>query len=59
MPSEPSWKHYLTDYNENSSFVYKRFMRNDFLLHLEVLRRRVPLPGPAATHRPGNPTKIV
>ncbi|MBC7224486.1 MAG: class I SAM-dependent methyltransferase, partial [Anaerolineae bacterium] len=36
MP-EPTWKHYLTDYNEGLGLVYERFVLNDFL---EGLRAR-------------------
>jgi SAM-dependent methyltransferase len=35
MPSEPTWKHYLTDYNEGLGLVYERFVLNDFLLYLK------------------------
>jgi len=35
--SEPTWKHYLTDYNEGLGLVYERFVLNDFL---EQLARR-------------------
>ena len=36
MPAaEPTWKHYLTDYNEGLGLVYERFVLNDFLLHLK------------------------
>jgi hypothetical protein len=31
---EPTWKHYLTDYNEGLGLVYERFVLNDFLLAL-------------------------
>ena len=33
--TEPTWKHYLTDYNEGLGLVYERFVLNDFLLHLK------------------------
>ena len=33
--AEPSWKHYLTDYNEGLGLVYERFVLNDFLLILQ------------------------
>lgn len=33
--TEPSWKHYLTDYNEGLGLVYERFVLNDFLLALK------------------------
>lgn len=32
--SEPTWKRYLTDYNEGLGLVYERFVLNDFLLAL-------------------------
>ncbi|NIV36633.1 MAG: hypothetical protein GWN58_46525, partial [Anaerolineae bacterium] len=32
--AEPSWKRYLTDYNEGLGLVYERFVLNDFLLAL-------------------------
>jgi hypothetical protein len=32
---EPTWKHYLTDYNEGLGLVYERFVLNDFLLELK------------------------
>lgn len=35
MPSEPTWKKYLTDYNEGLGLVYERFVLNDFLLFLK------------------------
>ena len=35
MPTEPTWKHYLTDYNEGLGLVYERFVLNDFLLYLK------------------------
>jgi len=35
MPTEPAWKHYLTDYNEGLGLVYERFVLNDFLLYLK------------------------
>lgn len=31
---EPTWKHYLSDYNEGLGLVYERFVLNDFLLAL-------------------------
>jgi SAM-dependent methyltransferase len=31
---EPTWKRYLTDYNEGLGLVYERFVLNDFLLDL-------------------------
>jgi hypothetical protein len=31
---EPTWKRYLTDYNEGLGLVYERFVLNDFLLAL-------------------------
>ncbi len=31
---EPTWKRYLTDYNEGLGLVYERFVLNDFLLEL-------------------------
>lgn len=37
LPAEPSWKRYLTDYNEGLGLVYERFVLNDFL---ERLRQR-------------------
>jgi SAM-dependent methyltransferase len=30
-PTEPTWKRYLTDYNEGLGLVYERFVLNDFL----------------------------
>jgi len=33
--SEPTWKHYLTDYNEGLGLVYERFVLNDFLRDLQ------------------------
>lgn len=33
--TEPTWKHYLTDYNEGLGLVYERFVLNDFLLDLK------------------------
>lgn len=35
MPNEPTWRHYLTDYNEGLGLVYERFVLNDFLLALK------------------------
>ncbi len=35
MPNEPTWVHYLTDYNEGLGLVYERFVLNDFLLYLK------------------------
>jgi hypothetical protein len=32
--AEPSWKRYLSDYNEGLGLVYERFVLNDFLLAL-------------------------
>ena len=32
--AKPTWKHYLTDYNEGLGLVYERFVLNDFLLAL-------------------------
>jgi hypothetical protein len=32
---EPTWKRYLTDYNEGLGLVYERFVLNDFLLALK------------------------
>ena len=32
--TDPSWKRYLTDYNEGLGLVYERFVLNDFLLAL-------------------------
>jgi hypothetical protein len=33
--TEPTWKHYLTNYNEGLGLVYERFVLNDFLLALQ------------------------
>jgi hypothetical protein len=33
--TEPTWKRYLTDYNEGLGLVYERFVLNDFLLDLQ------------------------
>ena len=33
--SDPTWKKYLTDYNEGLGLVYERFVLNDFLLYLK------------------------
>ena len=33
--TEPTWKKYLTDYNEGLGLVYERFVLNDFLLELK------------------------
>ncbi len=33
--AEPTWKRYLTDYNEGLGLVYERFVLNDFLLELK------------------------
>ena len=33
--AEPTWKRYLTDYNEGLGLVYERFVLNDFLLALQ------------------------
>jgi SAM-dependent methyltransferase len=33
--TEPTWKKYLTDYNEGLGLVYERFALNDFLLDLK------------------------
>jgi hypothetical protein len=33
--AEPTWKKYLTDYNEGLGLVYERFVLNDFLLALQ------------------------
>ncbi len=33
--TEPTWKRYLTDYNEGLGLVYERFVLNDFLLTLQ------------------------
>ncbi|MCU0510577.1 MAG: class I SAM-dependent methyltransferase [Anaerolineae bacterium] len=35
MTTEPTWKKYLTDYNEGLGLVYERFVLNDFLLELK------------------------
>ncbi len=35
MTTEPTWKKYLTDYNEGLGLVYERFVLNDFLLNLK------------------------
>ena len=35
MTAEPTWKKYLTDYNEGLGLVYERFVLNDFLLYLK------------------------
>lgn len=35
MQVEPTWKKYLTDYNEGLGLVYERFVLNDFLLNLK------------------------
>ncbi len=35
MQAEPTWKKYLTDYNEGLGLVYERFVLNDFLLKLK------------------------
>ena len=32
--AEPTWKRYLSDYNEGLGLVYERFVLNDFLLAL-------------------------
>ncbi len=32
---QPTWQHYLTDYNEGLGLVYERFVLNDFLLCLK------------------------
>lgn len=32
---EPTWKRYLTDYNEGLGLVYERFVLNDFLLNIK------------------------
>ena len=32
---EPTWKHYLTNYNEGLGLVYERFVLNDFLKALQ------------------------
>jgi len=33
--TEPTWKKYLTDYNEGLGLVYERFVLNDFLLKVK------------------------
>jgi hypothetical protein len=33
--AEPTWKKYLTDYNEGLGLVYERFVLNDFVLDLQ------------------------
>lgn len=33
--TQPTWRHYLTDYNEGLGLVYERFVLNDFLLALK------------------------
>lgn len=33
--TEPTWKRFLTDYNEGLGLVYERFVLNDFLLNLK------------------------
>jgi hypothetical protein len=33
--TEPTWKKYLTDYNEGLGLVYERFVLNDFLLYIK------------------------
>jgi SAM-dependent methyltransferase len=35
MAIAPTWKKYLTDYNEGLGLVYERFILNDFLLYLK------------------------
>jgi SAM-dependent methyltransferase len=37
--AEPTWKRYLTDYNEGLGLVYERFVLNDFLLALQEAHR--------------------
>lgn len=34
-PAEPTWKRYLTDYDEGLGLVYERFVLNDFLLYVK------------------------
>jgi hypothetical protein len=34
--TEPTWKRYLSDYNEGLGLVYERFVLNDFLLALQT-----------------------
>lgn len=34
MTAEPTWRRYLTDYNEGLGLVYERFVLNDFLMAL-------------------------
>jgi SAM-dependent methyltransferase len=33
--TEPTWQHYLTNYNEGLGLVYERFVLNDFLLYIK------------------------
>lgn len=35
MTTQPTWQHYLNDYNEGLGLVYERFVLNDFLLSLK------------------------
>jgi hypothetical protein len=35
MTTEPTWRKYLTDYNEGLGLVYERLVLNDFLLHIK------------------------
>jgi len=35
MSTEPTWRRYLTDYNEGLGLVYERLVLNDFLLYLK------------------------
>ncbi|MGQ9490220.1 MAG: class I SAM-dependent methyltransferase [Anaerolineae bacterium] len=35
MSNQPTWQHYLTDYNEGLGLVYERFVLNDFLLYIK------------------------
>jgi len=35
LTTEPTWRRYLTDYNEGLGLVYERFVLNDFLLYLK------------------------
>ncbi len=37
--NEPTWKRYLTDYDEGLGLVYERFVLNDFLLALQQQHR--------------------
>ena len=40
MPNEPTWKHYLTDYNEGLGLVYEHFALHSLAPYGTLLSRQ-------------------